>query len=124
MSDVDVQAATPVARKPRDLSGALLRYRIMAYIVGTGLVILICVGLPLQFAANQPDVAYVVGFLHGWLFIVYLILTFDLARRARWNLIRVGFVAICGTVPFLSFYAERRVTRWVREDQAASKLSV
>jgi integral membrane protein len=120
MSDVeltDVQAAQPAARKPRDLSGALLRYRIMAYIVGTGLVILVCVGIPLQFAANSPDVAYVVGFLHGWLFIVYLILTFDLARRARWNLIRVAFVAVCGTVPFLSFYAERVVTRWVRAEQ-------
>ncbi len=111
MSEYQATAA-PVAQ--RDLSGALLRYRILAYTVGTGLVILVCVGIPLQVWGHNAAVADVVGFLHGWLFIIYLGFTFDLARRARWNMIRVIWVGLCGTIPFLSFWAERKVTGWVR----------
>jgi integral membrane protein len=124
MSDIEVSApiagpAARSARKPRDLSGALLRYRILAYTVGVGLVVLVCIGLPLQFWAHQHAVATIVGIAHGYLFMVYLLLTFDLARRAGWRLTRVAFVGICGTVPFLSFWAERKVTGWVRAQQRA-----
>lgn len=118
MSDVDVSAPDKTeARKPRDLSGALLRYRILAYVVGTGLVVLVCVGIPLQVWAHSPGVATYVGIAHGYLFMIYLLLTFDLARRAGWHLIRVALVALAGTIPFLSFYAERKVTGWVRATQ-------
>jgi integral membrane protein len=120
MTDVELtdQRTARVTRAPRDLSGALLRYRVMAYLVGTGLVILVCVGIPLQVWWHNDSVATYVGIAHGYLFLVYLVLTFDLARRAHWNIVRVAFVGVCGTVPFLSFYAERRVTGWVRADQA------
>ena len=42
-------------------------------------------------------------------------LAFDLARRARWSLGRTALLLIAGTIPFLSFVAERRATRLVRE---------
>jgi integral membrane protein len=125
MSDIEVSAPstdaerTPRSPKPRNLAGALLRYRVLAYTVGTGLVILVCVGVPLQVWGHSDGVAAVVGILHGWLFIVYLLLTFDLARRAGWRLTRVVLVGLAGTIPFLSFYAERKVTGWVRANQRA-----
>jgi integral membrane protein len=125
MSDVDVSAASPEApaRKPRNLNGALLRYRVLAYIVGTGLVILVLIAVPLKYWAGQPALATVVGIAHGYLFMVYLLLTFDLARRAGWRLTRVALVGLAGTIPFLSFYAERKVTGWVRADQAEAATS-
>jgi integral membrane protein len=121
-TEVDEGAEPTVRDRPdrlRRLGPALLRYRVMAYVVGTGLVILVCVGIPLQVWAHDETIATVVGIAHGYLFIVYLILTFDLARRAGWHLMRVALVGLAGTVPFLSFYAERKVTAWVRADQAA-----
>lgn len=130
MSDIEVAApavdstGTPrTIRKPRNLSGALLRYRALAYTVGVGLVILVCVGIPLQVWAHQDAVATIVGIAHGYLFMVYLLLTFDLARRAGWRLTRVAAVGLAGTIPFLSFYAERKVTGWVRADQRAAALA-
>jgi integral membrane protein len=41
---------------------------------------------------------------------VYLLATFDLFRRVRWSLPRLILVALAGTIPFLSFYAERKTT--------------
>jgi len=108
---------TPVGQVPPRLHGALLRYRVLAYTVGVGLVVLVCVGVPLQIWGDNDLVVAIVGTAHGWLYMVYVVLTFDLARRARWPIGRTIAVILAGTVPFLSFYAERRSTRWIRTER-------
>ena len=95
------------------LGSALLRYRVMAYVVGVALLVLVLVGVPLQFAAGHPGVVGVVGPIHGFLYIVYLAVGYDLARRAGWRLPRMLVVALAGFVPFLTFVVERNVTRTV-----------
>jgi integral membrane protein len=99
---------------------ALLRYRVIAWVVGVGLILLVLVGVPLKYAADQPAVVAVVGPAHGFLYILYLLATLDLAVRGRWPLRRVVLVMLAGTVPFLSFVAERVVTRLVRAESPAA----
>jgi integral membrane protein len=99
---------------------ALKRYRAIAYVVGVGLVVLVLIGVPLKYAASIDGVVAVVGPLHGVLFIVYLLMTAELAMRCRWSLLRTGLVMLAGTVPFMSFVAERIVTRDVEAMDAAS----
>jgi len=51
----------------------------------------------------------------------YLLLTFDLSRRARWPFGRMIVVMLAGTIPFFSFWAERKVTNaWVPAELAKS----
>jgi integral membrane protein len=109
----DRSTATPPL--PRSIEGALLRYRILAYVVGVGLVVLVLIGVPLQTAGHNDSVVKIVGPLHGFLYMLYLVLVLDLARRCRWNPIRMILVMAAGTVPFLSFVAEHYTTRAVRE---------
>jgi integral membrane protein len=52
--------------------------------------------------------------IHGFLYIVYLVATVDLSRRSGWSVLRTLGVMLAGTVPFLSFYVERRTTRSLR----------
>lgn len=98
----------------RGLAGALARYRLLAWIVGTALVILVCIGVPLQVAAGNDGVVKVAGAIHGFLFIVYLLLIVDLTRRARLPILHMLLVMAAGLVPFATFYAEFRTTRAVR----------
>ena len=56
---------------------------------------------------------------HGWLYMMLLITAFDLGRRARWSWRRLLLIALAGTVPFLSFVAERSATKDVRAKLAA-----
>jgi integral membrane protein len=109
------QRPTATPPLPRSIAGALLRYRILAYVVGVGLIVLVLIGVPLRYAADYDGVVAVVGPLHGFLYMVYLVLVLDLARRCRWNPIRMILVMAAGTVPFLSFVAEHYTTRAVRE---------
>lgn len=89
---------------------ALRRFQIIAYVVGTFLIVLVPIGMPLKYLAGEPGVVTFVGPLHGLLYMVYLAITVDLARRVRWRLGRTVLIMLAGTVPFLSFVAERKVT--------------
>lgn len=97
------------------MSGALLRYRAIAYVVGVALILLVVIGMPLKYLWDEPAVVETVGTAHGFLYMIYLVAVFDLARRTRWGLRRMLLVMLAGTIPFVSFYCERVVTRWVRE---------
>ena len=96
------------------MQGALTRYRIIAWIVGVVLIALVVVGMPLKYLGDNDAVVAGIGPAHGFLFMIYLVATFDLSRRAGWTFGRMVLVMLAGTIPFLSFWAERRVTReWV-----------
>ena len=99
------------------MGAALIRYRVIAYVVGVVLILLVLVGMPLKYIGDQPVVVETVGPAHGFLYMVYLVAAFDLGRRARWPLGRMALVMLAGIYPFVSFYAERVVTRWARDPQ-------
>jgi integral membrane protein len=96
------------------MRNALIRYRIMAYLVGTLLVILMLVGVPLKYLGGDGRLVTWIGIPHGWLYMILLITAFDLGRRAKWTWRRLILIALAGTIPFLSFVAERSATKDVR----------
>ncbi|MDQ1698724.1 MAG: hypothetical protein QOG34_587 [Frankiaceae bacterium] len=114
-------SAEAVAADPgRGVRRALTRYRVIAWIVGILLVVLFCIGLPLQFIAGHRGVDRVVGIGHGMVFYpLYLLATVDLAWRVRMPPLRLLLTLVAGTVPFVSFVAERETTRWVSSRRPA-----
>lgn len=88
-------------------------YRVMAYVTGTMLIVLCFVGIPLQVFAGNDAVAKVVGTLHGFLYIVYLVVAFTMTRlvRIRTASLTTVIVLAAGTIPVLTFVVERWVTR-------------
>jgi integral membrane protein len=96
------------------MSGALTRFRVMAYVVGVFLLILVGVAMPLKYFADRPALVGIVGPIHGFLYMVYLVTAFDLAVRARWPFLRTVLVLLAGTIPVMSFVAERKAVAWVR----------
>ncbi len=99
--------------------GALLRFRVMAFIVGVGLLVL-CATMVLKYvpAFDNPRPVEVWGPIHGFLYMLYVLTVLDLGFRARWSFGRIVLVALAGTVPFVSFWAEHRVVGWARAARA------
>ena len=93
------------------MTGALLRYRVIANVVGVVLVVFILIAVPVRYLAGEPRMSETISPIHGFLYIVYLVATVDLSRRSGWSVLRTVGVMLAGTVPFLSFYVERRTTR-------------
>jgi integral membrane protein len=103
---------------PPKIMAAFKRYRVAAYIVGWGLLIL-CAAMVLKYAFGIDRAVAIWGPIHGALFVGYVILAFDLAYKDRWSPLGTLWVLIAGTIPFVSFVAERQVERKVLTRQQA-----
>jgi integral membrane protein len=97
--------------------GTLIRYRVMAYVTGVLLLGLVFVAIPVQVFGNDETPVAILGTAHGYLYMVYLVTAFLLAYRLRWSLTRTLLLLLAGTVPFMSFVAERAVMRQLTREQ-------
>jgi integral membrane protein len=93
------------------IATALQRYRVMANIVGVLLIVLVLVAVPLKYFGDNDGLVTVVGPAHGFLYALFALAAFDLALRAKWSPKGTVLTLVAGTIPFLSFVAERTVTR-------------
>lgn len=112
-------AATPATSRtaapagwPGKARAAVGRYRVMAWVTGTMLLVL-CVEMLLKYVVGvSDDVLRYIGWIpyaHGWIYVVYLVTVLDLWSKMRWGLGRLTTMVLAGVVPVMSFVLERRV---------------
>jgi integral membrane protein len=92
------------------MPSVLTRYRVMAYVTGVVLSVSCLFGFSFWPWSVSHGVAAVMWTAHGYLYMVYLIAAFMLAIRSRWSVVKTVLVMGAGTIPLMSFVAERRVT--------------
>jgi len=106
-------------------------YRVLATVVGLSIITLIVIGVPLKYVHEiwpgvlpvgsrgweiGSDINLYLGTAHGFIYMAFLLVAFLLALSAKWP---IGFTIVtllCGTIPFLSFWAEFRAIRRVRAE--------
>jgi integral membrane protein len=96
---------------PPKVSAALARYKIMAVVVGLGLLVL-TLEVVLHYGFDDDSLAWWSP-IHGVLYMLYLVATADLGMKDRWSIGRMVGVMLAGVVPFFSFIMERKVARAV-----------
>jgi integral membrane protein len=82
----------------------------MAYVTGVVLSTCCLFGFSFWPWSVSKGVAGIMWTAHGYLYMVYLVTAFMLAVRARWSVVKTLLVMAAGTIPLMSFVAERRVT--------------
>ncbi|MFF4018350.1 DUF3817 domain-containing protein [Streptomyces sp. NPDC001843] len=90
----------------------LTRYRVMAYTTGV-LLVLLCLSMIAKYGLHMDgaaDFTRVVAIAHGWLYVVYLIVAFDLGSKAKWPVGKQLWVLLAGTVPTAAFFVERKIS--------------
>ena len=105
-------------------------YRWLALVVGVLLAFGSLVVLPLKYLAAEGssiqefgDTASIVWVIHGWVFMVYVVVAFLLARRSGWAWQFTGLVLVAGLVPLLIFWVERWVTERFRAEHLGSPVT-
>lgn len=98
-------------------------YRGLALVVGVLLAFCALVALPLKYLLTEGtslqqfgETASVLWVVHGWVFMIYVVVAFLLARRAGWSLAFTGLLLVAGLVPLLIFWVERRVVDRLRTE--------
>jgi integral membrane protein len=102
------------------VESALKPFRVLAYIVGVMLLLLVA-GMVLKYTPiDNPTPVSIISPVHGFVYAVYLLAALNLGLKARWSWPYTLGVLLAGTVPFLSFVIEHRVTQRVHEQIAAT----
>lgn len=96
----------------------LVVYRIAAYATGVMLLVLTA-SVVLHYGFGDRRLAWSAP-VHGFLYMGYLVTTFLLGTSVRWRPGRMVLVALAGTIPLMSFVAERSVTGEVRRQSRAA----
>jgi integral membrane protein len=111
------------------MASALTRYRVMAYLTGVFLLLLTAHVIAQYAQSRAVEVAYRdapgagawvpggevwIPVAHGYLYLIYVIVAVELWFRTRLDPVRMVAVVFAGTVPFMSFVAERWVSARVR----------
>lgn len=93
------------------VKSALTRFKVMAFVVGIGLLIL-CAEIVLHYGFDNDSLLWW-SQVHGFLYMAYLFTVAQLGLRLRWSVGRIVAVMLAGVVPFFSFVMERKVAREV-----------
>jgi integral membrane protein len=101
-------------------------YRVLAIVVGVLLASMAFVGMPLKYLLDEgttwqdfgATITPVIAVAHGWIYMVYLVVAFLLARRSRWTWQFTAVMLVAGIIPILIFWVEHRVAQKMRAEDA------
>ena len=85
------------------------RLRVVAFLEGVSLLVLLFVAMPLKYLAGQATAVRYVGMAHGLLFVAYVLLVVQVAIGQRWSLGKTALALLASVVPFGTFWADRRL---------------
>lgn len=96
------------------MKSVLLRFRVMAVIAGVMSLLLWFVDLPVAYLLDNAELKAKVAwipFVHGWVYLVYVLTAVQFAVKNRWPIFKMLALILAGTLPVASLIAERRVVR-------------
>jgi len=86
------------------------RFRVIAFMEGLSY-LLLGVTMVLKYQYNIMKPKYVVGMIHGVLFILYVFLLVQVGFRYKWNISKLMWGFVASLVPFGTFYADVKLFR-------------
>ena len=98
-------------RDPQATHKALTFFKVMAFVVGVGLLVLVT-EMVLRYGFDNHALDWWPQ-PHGFIYMLYLVATANLGFKVGWGLGKMVLVMLAGCVPFLSFVVERAVAREV-----------
>lgn len=89
---------------------ALARFKFIAYLAGVVLIL-----FTIEIILKYSGILEIPWFaqLHGIVYMIYVVIAFDMSRRAKLSLRDTFLVLIAGTIPVMSFIAESKIRRRV-----------
>jgi integral membrane protein len=87
------------------------RFRMMGFIEGASLLILLFIAMPLKYLADIPEAVSVVGALHGFFFILYLLFIAYTTIRVRWAFKWIFGSVLVAFIPFGNLVLDNRLKK-------------
>ena len=81
--------------------------RVIAWMEGVSF-LLFGVSMPLKYGFDIPEPNYVIGMVHGILFVIYNLLILKHSKLKSWSIREIIFLCFLSLVPFGTFYGDHK----------------
>ena len=82
-------------------------FRKISLAEGCSLLVLLLIAMPLKYFFNFPEAVKVVGWIHGVLFILYVVMLLVLEIKYRWSFLFLASAFVASLIPFGTFVLDR-----------------
>jgi integral membrane protein len=90
------------------------RLRVIGLLEGASFLALLGVAMPLKYLAGMPTAVQYVGWVHGLLFVSYVLAILSVMSNTEWSLPRGATAFAAGLVPFGPFLHDRHLRAELR----------
>ena len=87
------------------------RLRILAYSEGVSFLLLLMVTVPLKYILGLREPNIFIGFLHGFLFIAYVVAVIQIKFDQNWTYKKTFLALLAALIPFGTFWADWKLFR-------------
>ena len=84
-------------------------FKIVAYAEGISFLLLLGIAMPLKHMAGIPEPVKYLGWVHGLLFILYMVALIQVFFKERLSILKLGLGAIAAFLPFGPFLFHRNL---------------
>ncbi len=106
-----------------NLIDPLYRFRMLALVEGVSYLLILFVTMPMKYYMGIGVLNKIVGWGHGILFVIYIILAFEILIRRRINFWQFLRVLIASIIPFGTFFNEKMLKEQQQLHSAKKLLS-
>jgi integral membrane protein len=89
----------------------LARFRTVSLAEGASFLVLLCIAMPLKYAAHLPVAVMIAGSVHGLLFLAYVALAWDQRQAQKWDAKRFLTVLVASVLPTGPFWLHKTLKK-------------
>ncbi|WP_236972770.1 DUF3817 domain-containing protein [Membranihabitans marinus] len=94
------------------LTNNIGRLRLIGFLEGSSLLILLFIAMPLKYVWDRPLMVEYVGMAHGLLFIAFVVLCLVVAMEYKWSFFKKTlWVLVSSFIPFGTFYIDHKILK-------------
>lgn len=97
------------------MENRIRNFRFIAISEGISFLVLLLIAMPMKYYLGMPIAVKVVGWIHGVLFIAYVVALIGSISIMRWNWFKVLVAFVASLVPFGTFVLDVELKRRQRE---------
>ncbi|WP_106293279.1 DUF3817 domain-containing protein [Arcticibacter pallidicorallinus] len=87
------------------------RLRLVSYLEGISLLVLLGIAVPLKYFASDPTMVKTIGPVHGMLFLWFILSTLSVGVERQWRWQTTSKILVACIIPFGTFYIDRYILR-------------
>ena len=93
------------------LSTSIGRLRLIGILEGISLLVLLGIAMPLKYIAGKPEAVKITGWIHGALFILFMLAVMIVYFQRRWPFKKVVLAFIAAFFPFGTFIFDAQLKK-------------